>query len=109
MITSEYKFPDYKEILILEKKSNKIGSGITSEDLEGLWKFQYVWKKGEEIKDQISSSILQVLSASLELKKSITENKTSNFEIKNSIRFGLISIVFSGKAYLKGTRLINYR
>ena len=96
-------FPGIKELKLLEKNSQKNGSGIVFEELLGIWKFQYVWgKESDEIKN-IPSSILQVLSAKLELKKKNKEDKL-NFEIKNSINFGLLNIIFRGSAELKGLR-----
>ena len=104
MIIKEYSFPNFDEIKNLEKIANKDGSGIQFDDLLGFWKFQYVYKKGDTSIDNVSSSILQVLSASLKLSKSIGQNNEPTFEISNSIQFGVLSINFSGKAYLKGTR-----
>ena len=96
-------FPCIKELKLLEKNSQKNGSGIVYEELLGIWKFQYVWgKESDEIKN-ISSSILQVLSAKLELKKKNKKDQL-NFEIKNSINFGLLNIIFRGSAELKGLR-----
>ena len=69
MIYDTQKLPNYKDIEILENISKKDGSGIVYEDLLGIWKFNSVWKKGTKNIDDISSSILQVLSAKLELKK----------------------------------------
>lgn len=109
MIIQEYKFPNYEEIQKLEKKANKEGSGIEASDLEGFWKFQYVYRKGSMIIDNISSSLLQILCASLELKNYIIQDDLPTFEISNSIKFGILSIVFSGNAYLKGSRpLLNF-
>ena len=96
-------FPGIKELKLLEKNSQKNGSGIIYEELLGIWKFQYVWgKESDEIKN-IPSSILQVLSAKLELKKKNKKDQL-NFEIKNSINFGLLNIIFIGSAELKGLR-----
>ena len=96
-------FPNIKEIKLLEKNSQKNGSGIVYEELLGIWKFKYVWgKESDEIKN-IPSSILQVLSARLEL-KSKNKDDQLNFEIKNSINFGLLNIIFTGRAELKGLR-----
>ena len=96
-------FPGIKELKLLEKNSQKNGSGIVYEELLGIWKFHYVWgKESDEIK-KISSSILQVLSAKLELKKKNKKDQL-NFEIKNSINFGLLNIIFIGSAELKGLR-----
>ncbi len=96
-------FPDINEIKLLEKNSQKNGSGIVHEDLLGIWQFKYVWgKESDQIKN-IPSSILQVLSARLELKSKNKEDRL-NFEIKNSINFGFLKIIFIGSAQLKGIR-----
>ncbi len=96
-------FPGIKELKLLEKNSQKNGSGIIYEELLGIWKFQYVWgKESDEIKN-ITSSILQVFSAKLELKKKNKEDQL-NFEIQNSINLGLLNIIFRGSAELKGLR-----
>ncbi|MDC3119200.1 hypothetical protein OA503_06025 [Prochlorococcus sp. AH-716-K03] len=104
MILEAKKIPQYKEIKNLETISKKDGSGIVYEDLIGTWKFNSVWKKGSEEIDNISSSILQVLSAKLELKKINSQKKSADFRIKNSISFGMLSIIFCGHASLKGPR-----
>jgi hypothetical protein len=95
--------PEIKEIKQLEKISQREGSGIVYEELLGMWMFQYVWKKGSDEIDNISSTILQVFSARLELTKKDSQNN-QNFEIKNSISFGLLNIIFTGCASLKGLR-----
>ena len=95
--------PDIKEIKLLEKNSQKNGSGIVHDELLGIWKFKYVWgKESDQIKN-IPSSILQVLSARLELKSKNREDQL-NFEINNSIHFGLLNVIFTGDAELKGLR-----
>ena len=95
--------PDIKELKLLEKNAQKNGSGISYEELLGIWKFQYVWgKESDEIKN-IPSSILQVFSARLELKRKNREDQLI-FEINNSINLGLLNIIFIGSAELKGLR-----
>ena len=99
--------PNYSDIIKLEKVANKEGSGITINDIVGKWKFQSVWKKGSDTIDNVSSTLLQILFASLELSIIETIDDSSDemvFEIRNSIKFGLLSIVFFGKAFLKGKR-----
>tara|TARA_B100000965_G_C19349308_1_gene651037 strand:+ start:194 stop:694 length:501 start_codon:yes stop_codon:yes gene_type:complete len=104
MIYEASKLPSYEEIINLESISNKDGTGICYEDLIGTWRFNSVWKKGSEEIDSLSSSILQVLTAKLELKKNNSQNNSCDFEIKNSIRFGILSIIFCGQASLKGKK-----
>ena len=95
--------PELKELKQLEKLSQKKGSGIVYEELLGIWKFYSLSKKGADQIDNISSSILQVLSAKLELSRRNSVEQF-NFEIKNSINFGLFNIIFIGKAKLNGSR-----
>ncbi len=53
------QFPDINEIKLLEKNSQKNGSGILYEELLGIWKFKYVWgKESDEIKNIDSPSIV---------------------------------------------------
>ena len=104
MILEAKNLPEHNEIKNLESISKKDGSGIGYDDLIGTWKFNSVWKKGSEEIDNISSSILQVLGAKLELKKNSFQNNNVDFKINNSIRFGILSIIFFGQASLKGSR-----
>ena len=95
--------PDINEIKLLEKNSQKNGSGIVYDQLLGIWKFKYVWEKDSNEIKNIPSSILQVLSARLELKRKNKDDEI-NFEIKNSVNFGLLNIIFIGSSELKGHR-----
>ena len=93
MIPEAKKLPSYEEIKNLETISKKDGSGIGYEDLIGTWKFNSVWKKGSKEIDNISGTILQVLSAKLELKKTNSQNNIVGYKIKNSVSFGILSII----------------
>ena len=99
-----YKLPEFNKIIDLEKFANKSGSGISYERLIGCWNLRYVWKKSTKKVDNISSSFLQILSASLQLSKSDSADENQGYAIQNSIKFGLLSIVFKGEAFLKGKR-----
>ncbi len=99
---------DFEEIIKLEKFANKHGTGIVFDELLGKWKFKYVWKKGSDSIDHISSSLLQVLEANLELNIFDTKEDLPTYEIQNSIKFGILTIIFKGKAFLKGTRPLLY-
>ena len=96
--------PDFKKIKELESIAQKTGSGICYENLIGCWRFQYVWQKGTYKIDNVTSSLLQVFSASLELSNLDIDDKTHVYEIKNSIKFMGFSVVFQGRACLKGKR-----
>ena len=95
--------PDKEKLLKLEKIASSRGSGIDFNLLVGKWMFVTVWKKGNDDEDSFFSSLLRVFSANLELKKkSISNDHPLNFLITTSIKFGIISIKFSGNSYLKG-------
>tara|TARA_Y100001968_G_C18897208_1_gene499014 strand:- start:50 stop:550 length:501 start_codon:yes stop_codon:yes gene_type:complete len=95
------KLPNQKKLLELEKLARVDGSGIKFNSLIGLWKFDTVWKQGLEKKDSISSTLLKIVSASLELKKDTQNQTDEKFTIANSIKFGLLSLRFSGIANLE--------
>ena len=101
----EKRLPDYEEIINLEKISQKNGSAIKYEQLIGTWRLRHIWKKGSNQVDNISSSILQVLYATLELSQKKFQDNV-NYNIKNSIKFGFLTLIFSGNAFLKGERPI---
>ena len=95
--------PDKPKILELEKLAKSQGSGIEFDSLVAKWKFVTVWKKDSEDEDSIFSSLLRVFSANLELKKNnLSIHHPLKFTIAVSIHFGIVSIEFSGNAYLKG-------
>ncbi len=93
--------PSLEELLELEKIARVEGSGINFESLLGLWKFNSVWKQGSNKEDSISSTMLQVFSASLELKRDSNKSDKDLFTIANSIQFGILSLTFSGIASLE--------
>ena len=93
--------PSLDKLKELEKSARLEGSGIEFESLLGLWKFNSVWKQGSDTEDSISSTMLQVLSASLELKKDTQNPEEKKFIIANAIKFGLLTLRFSGYANLE--------
>ena len=93
--------PSLGELKELEKNARVEGSGIEFESLLGFWRFNSVWKQGSDKEDSISSTLLQVLSASLELKKSNQNQQGEKFTIANAIKFGLLTLRFSGFANLE--------
>ena len=96
--------PDKEKLLNLEKLASRESSGIDFDSLVGNWKFVSVWKKDNDDKDSVFSSLLRVFSANLELKKDFSPQSQLKFSISASIQFGLFSIKFSGSGYLKGNQ-----
>ena len=101
MVENKTILPSIEKLLELEKSARIEGSGINYESLLGQWKFKSVWKQGSMKEDSISSTLLQVFSATLELKKDIQIPEIEQYTIANSIQFGLISVKFSGLANLE--------
>ena len=93
--------PSLDKLKELEKSARADGSGIEFDSLLGLWKFNSVWKQGSDKQDSISSTLLQVLSASLELKRDTQNPDDEKFTISNAIQFGLVTLRFSGYANLE--------
>ena len=93
--------PSLSKLTEFEKIARAEGSGIQFDSLLGLWKFNSVWKQGSDKEDSISSTLLQVLSASLELKQDRQNPEEEIFTIANSIKFGLLTLRFSGSANLE--------
>ena len=96
------KLPDKEKLINLEKLAKDQGSGIEFESLIGNWKFVSVWKKDRDEEDHVFSSLLRVFSANIEFKKEISTNNSPKFSVITSIRFGLLTIEFSGSGYLRG-------
>ena len=96
------KLPDKEKLTILEKLAKDQGSGIKFESLMGNWKFVSVWKKNRDDEDHVFSSFLRVFSANIEFQKEISTNNSPKFSVITSIRFGLLTIEFSGSGYLRG-------
>ena len=101
MVEKKRRLPNLEKLIKLEKKARVEGSEIDYQSLLGLWKFNSIWKNGSNKEDTISSTLLQVLSASLELKKDTQNPEKEVFTIANSIQFGILSLRFSGIANLE--------
>ena len=105
-ITNEnsINLPSYTKLMELEQIARKEGSGIDYASLIGIWKFESVWRKGTDRENSISSSLLRMFSASLEIKRSQLDNELLKFDIINSIEFGVLSIRFIGSGDVEGSR-----
>ena len=96
--------PCLNKLLELERLSRREGSGIDFYSLIGFWNFVSVWKQESDKEDLISSALLRLFSASLELRKDQNKEEVLRFDIKNSIQFGALLIQFIGSGELKGSQ-----
>ncbi len=85
---NKMELPSLDKLKELEITARVEGSGVEFDSLIGVWKFNSVWKQGSDTEDSISSTLLQVLSASLELKKDTQNQEEEKFTIANAIKFG---------------------
>ncbi len=100
-LQNRMNLPSLQKLTEFEKIARLEGSGIKFESLLGLWKFNSVWKQGSVKENSVSSTLLQVLSASLELKRVSMNPDEEKYTIANSIKLGLITLRFSGLANLE--------
>ena len=98
------KLPDKEKLIKLEKIAKNQGSGIGLNSLIGNWKFVSVWKKDKDEEDSHFSSLLRVFSANIEFKKDTSTKDSNKFSISTSIKFGILTIAFSGSGFLSGDR-----
>ena len=96
------KLPTLEKLLKLEEIAIDNGSGIEFDSLLGEWNFISVWRKVIYKEDSVFSSLLRFFSANIELKRNASSLNQYEFLMSSSIKFGLISIKFSGPGYLKG-------
>ncbi|WP_269622683.1 hypothetical protein [Prochlorococcus marinus] len=106
LVKNNTSLPELDQLLALELISRKDGSGISFDSLIGLWNFFSVWKNVNNKIDYLSSSLLKLFSANLELREASPIEKRRTFDITSSIQFGLLSIKFIGIGYLKGKQPI---
>ena len=96
------KSPSLEELVALETLAKKSGSGIELDSIIGSWKFSSVWKKQTDKEDSLSSSLLRLFSARLDLQKIELSESFPSLSIVNSIEFGSLSIRFLGFGGLRG-------
>tara|TARA_B100001173_G_scaffold40966_1_gene31795 strand:+ start:14 stop:640 length:627 start_codon:yes stop_codon:yes gene_type:complete len=97
-----YKLPEKEKLIELEKLAKNQGSGIESDSIIGKWKFISIWKKDIDDEDLIFSSLLRAFSAKIEFTQNLLTENSTELSVIASIKFGLLTIAFSGTGYLKG-------
>ena len=101
MRQTSIELPDKEKLIKLEKNAKDQGSGIELNSPIRNWKFLSVWKKDKEEKDSLISPLLRVFSANINFKKDTSTEDLYKFSIITSIKFGIMTIAFSGSGFLK--------
>ena len=91
--------PSGEELLALERRAGRQGTGLEASDLEGLWLLERVWSRGQRQPSLVSSGVLRGLKASLWI-----EAEPAALKLTNSVRLGLLELRFQGPGWLRGRR-----
>ncbi|KGG16153.1 hypothetical protein EV06_0863 [Prochlorococcus sp. MIT 0602] len=86
----------------MENLAKKNGSGIEIDSLLGHWQFVSVWKQNADKEDKLSSSLLRLFSASLDLRKLTSDKDFPTLSLSNTIEFGPLLIRFLGLGGIRG-------
>ncbi|MEX0588101.1 MAG: hypothetical protein WD136_02495 [Cyanobium sp.] len=89
------------DVLALERRSRKEGSGLNQECLQGRWLLDQIWSKRRAKPESATASLLRSLQACLAISPCATG---AGLVIVNSVRFGALQLRFSGKGNLRGRR-----
>jgi len=92
--------PSSNELLKLEQQVRREGTGLRSADLQGSWRLQSVWSRSGTEASAISSWMLRLINARLEL----SETGDGSLSISNAVNLGALELRFRGVAELHGPR-----
>lgn len=95
--------PDGPELLQLEQRARRLGSGLTIQELQGEWRLEQVWPKGSPQPQRFSGVLLRGLGAQLAIRPGAGE-EAGPLRIENSVRLGALELRFSGAGRLRGAR-----
>ena len=104
MAKTSLKLPDKEKLIELEKYAKNQGSGIKLHSLLGDWKFISVWKKDIDEEDLLFSSLLRIFAANIKFKNNLPAKYSPKFSVIASIKFGILTMEFSGSGCLKGAQ-----
>ncbi|QNI45985.1 putative conserved membrane protein [Synechococcus sp. WH 8101] len=92
--------PSIGELLKLEQQVRCEGTGLRNTDLQGSWRLQSVWSRSGKEASAISSWMLRLVKARLEL----TDTRDGSLSISNVVNLGALELRFRGSAQLHGPR-----
>lgn len=97
--------PTGAELLSLERRARRGGSGLVAADLVGDWRLDQVWPKGRERPASFSAALLRGLGARLEI-----QPDGEVLALSNVVRLGALELCFRGPGRLEGARpLLEFR
>jgi hypothetical protein len=90
------------ELLALERRVRRSGSGVDEAALVGCWHLDQVWPKGSERPSAFSGSLLRAVGARLEITSG--EAGTGELTLFNVVSLGQLQLRFCGVGRLQGNR-----
>ena len=94
------ELPDASRLQELERASRQGGSGLSQDDLLGLWRVERLWAKGGFHPSPIAGAALRALQASL----SMEAGEAGSLRLINAVSLGALNLTFQGGARLTGRR-----
>jgi len=92
--------PDGAELLALERRVRRTGSGLTADQLAGVWRLQQVWPRSGERPSGFAAALLRGLQAALEIQPA----QADRLPLVNRVRIGGLELRFEGEGVLEGGR-----
>lgn len=97
--------PTVAEVLALEKRSRRQGSGLGCSDLLGCWRLDQLWDKSDARPNTAAAALLRALNASLTLTaKGDACLGDNGLTVQNSVQLGALQLRFQGQGHLRGRR-----
>lgn len=97
--------PTGPELLALEQRSRRQGSGIRAAELAGVWRLDQLWSKREASPQGGAAGLLRGLQASLAIAVSGGDGAgAATLQLRNSVQLGPLQLRFLGPGELRGRR-----
>ncbi|MCP9915597.1 hypothetical protein [Cyanobium sp. ATX 6F1] len=89
-----------------ERRSRRLGSGLTAADLLGVWRLEQVWPRRSAEPSPLNGALLRGLGAQLEIRAAdpLGAPEGAALRVFNSVRLGALQLRFEGPARLQGRR-----
>jgi hypothetical protein len=97
--------PDAERLLALERSVRTHGTGLEPADLEGCWRLERVWNRGQRSVSP-GAGLLRALAARLEIGPVATAAAASDslLPLANAVNLGPLELRFEGEGELRGRR-----
>ncbi|MFZ0407452.1 MAG: hypothetical protein WAM11_04990 [Cyanobium sp.] len=93
------ELPSGEQLLALERRVRRGGTGLACADLAGCWQLDQVWPKGSARPASFSGQLLRGLGARLEIAAS-----GESLQLSNAVNLGALELRFRGPGRLVGSR-----